>query len=506
MFIRRKPNKSGSISVQLIEKRGGRNIVLKTVGCARDESTLRKLELDAKQEQHQRSGQLDFDFGLTASERAALEVLQSGRLQLVGPELVLGKIFDSLGFSSFAEPLFRDIVLARLAYPTSKLGTAEYLFRHQGKEIEVNRIYRFLDRLSSKYKEQAEQIAFNYSKQTLGSFSAVFYDVTTLYFEAESEDDLRKIGFSKDGKFQHPQIMLGLLVGNDGYPVGYDVFEGNTFEGHTLIPVLEKAQNRFGFSKPRIIADSALLSKENLKLLRERGYEFVIGARIKNESIELQQQILSACKGLEDNNFIVMPKSDGSRIIIDYSSKRAKKDASNRKKGVDRLTRQVRSGRLTKENLNKRGYNKFLTLDGNIKISIDQSRIEEDAKWDGLKGYVTNASIDDSTVISNYRQLWKIEKAFRISKTDLRIRPIYHRKKQRILAHVCIAFVAYTILKELERLLLTHKTNITPQKAIQIMNSIYQVTVFLPDSKCHFSSFLNLTEEQKQILSLKINP
>ncbi len=124
-------------------------------------------------------------------------------------------------------------------YPTSKLKTVDYLQRYQGKTILIDRIYRFLDRLNDKYKDRAEQIAFRYSQSILGCISVVFYDVTTLYFENEDEDDLRKIGFSKDGKFEHPQIMLGLLVGENGYPIGFDIFKGNTFEGHTLLPVLE---------------------------------------------------------------------------------------------------------------------------------------------------------------------------------------------------------------------------------------------------------------------------
>lgn len=502
MFVRRRRNKSGSTSIQVIEKRDGRNVVVSSIGCSDSEETLVQWEAEARIKLETASAQQRFEFPVSPREQTAIELLRTAAVNAVGPDLVLGKIFDSIGFNQLPEPLFKEIVLARIIYPASKLRTSEYLLQHQGKDIGVDSIYRFLDRLESKYKQQAEQIAFAYSKQTLATLTVVFYDMTTLYFEAESEDDLRKIGFSKDGKFQHPQIMLGLLVGQDGYPVAYDMFEGNTFEGTTLLPILEKAQKRFNLLKPTVVADSALLSKDNIKLLTEKEYKFIIGARIKNETCAIREQILIKAQTLKDKEFFVIDKSDGTRLIVDYSEKRAKKDAYNRQKGIDRLNKQISSGKLTKGSLNNRGYNKFLTLEGDVKITLNQSKVEQDIPWDGLKGYVTNSLHSPQEVVDSYRQLWKIEKAFRISKTDLRIRPIYHREKSRIEAHICVAFVAYTVFKELERLLSVHNLAISPRKAIDIMKTIQRVTVFLPDSKRPHSTFLNLSPEQSALLKL----
>src|SRR5690606_33428704 len=158
----------------------------------------------------------------------------------IGPELVLGKVFDSIGLSNIPEEMFRHIVLARLVYPVSKLKTSSYLLQHHGIEVDISSIYRFLDRFHLKYKDDVESIIYDHSRRMLGDIRIVFYDITTLYFEAEDEDDLRRIGFSKDGKFRNPQILLGLLIGQDGYPLGYDMFEGNKFEGHTLIPMITR--------------------------------------------------------------------------------------------------------------------------------------------------------------------------------------------------------------------------------------------------------------------------
>jgi transposase len=325
--------------------------------------------------------------------------------------------------------------------------------------------------------------------------------MTTLYFEASDEDDFRRIGFSKDGKFQNPQIMLGVLVGEKGYPIGYELFEGNTFEGHTLIPVLEKFQKRFNLNKPVIVADSGLLSKANIEQLIALEYEYIIGARIKHESQTIKDSILkfNLC---EDGASDSIDKGNNQKLIITYSEKRAKKDAYNRQKGLKKLEKRVTSGKLTKEHINNRGYNKYLTLKSNIEVEIDYSKFEADAKWDGLKGDLTNTTLPNETVIKNYANLWQIEKAFRMSKTDLQIRPIYHFTKRRIEAHISISFVAYTIYKELERLLYKYDAPFSVNKAREIIHNIYQLEITLPDSQHKQEVLLNMDEEQQLLLKI----
>jgi transposase len=354
---------------------------------------------------------------------------------------------------------------------------------------------------------QIEQIAFEYSQRVLGGFTVVFYDMTTLYFEAEREDELRRIGYSKDGKCQHPQIMLGLLVGLDGYPVSYDVFEGNTFEGntfegHTLLTVLANVERKFGIGKPLVVADSALLSGKNIRDLTKKKYCYIIGGRVKNEAVAIQNKILDIAPQLQHQDCYEIEKSDGSRLIVNYSSKRAKKDALNRKKGISRLEKSIASGKLTKTAINGRGYNRFLTLDGNVMVSINAEKVAADSTWDGLKGYITNSTLSPQDVVAHYRQLWKIERAFRISKTDLRVRPIYHRKRDRIEAHICVAFVAYTVFKELERQLKIQEINVSPQKALEEMATIYQISLTLPQSHIKHTQFARLSEIQRKLLKI----
>jgi transposase len=473
--------------------------VLKTVGCATIRHEIDKLKELALQEIECRQAQPKL-FNSEQDEliEELISSLSNSSIRTVGPELIFGRIYDHIGFGHIKEELFRHLVISRLAFPLSKLKTTDYLYRYQGKMVDVDAIYRFLDKLSSGLKPVVEQIAFAHTLRTLkGNISVVFYDMTTLYFEASDEDDLRKMGFSKEGKHNQPQILVGLLVGLGGYAIGYDIFEGNTYEGNTLIPFLEAISHKFNLGKPVVIADAGLLTGKNIEALQEGEYEYIIGARLKNESETIKEQILQ--KAYHDGRVHIIHQNEGKRLIVNYTSKRAKKDLYNRQRGLNRLEKRVKSGRLTKSNINNRGYNKYLQLKGEIAIEIDYQKFEQDAKWDGLKGYITNTKLPEDIVIENYRNLFHVERAFRMSKTDLRIRPIYHRLRHRIEAHICIAFAAYTVYKELERVLHEEKASISLKTASEITHNMYQITYQLPDSKHIKSTLLKMDEQQSEL-------
>ncbi|MBU0979141.1 IS1634 family transposase [Patescibacteria group bacterium] len=349
MFVRKKKNNSGSISIQIINKADGKYKVIKTVGSSSDDDELERLWIKAHEIMPELVGQLVFDFR-SKKDRIVddfVKDLNSLDIRVAGPELVFGVLFDRIGFNAIPNKLFRALVLSRLSFPSSKLKTIDYLHRCHGQSLSVYSLYRFLDKLHNKYKIDIEKISFNHTQRLLkGNISVVFYDITTLYFEAEDEDDLRKIGFSKDGKFQKPQIMIGLLVGESGYPIGYDIFEGNTFEGHTLLPILQTMQKKYHFKQPIAVADSALLSKENLKNLSKEKYKYIIGARIKNESEAMKSKIVEVTKKIENSQTVVLRRKDGTQLVVSYSSQRAKKDAYNREKGLKKLRLRIKSGKL----------------------------------------------------------------------------------------------------------------------------------------------------------------
>jgi transposase len=230
------------------------------------------------------------------------------------------------------------------------------------------------------------------------------------------------------------------------------------------------------------------------------GYIKYASQWVKNESQSIQAEMLSS--QLEDGQSIEIKKDGVQRIILSYSKARAVKDAHNRNKGLERLKKMLTNGKLTKEHINNKGYNKYLKLEGEIKVIIDEQKFNDDAKWDGLKGYITNTILKKDVVLDYYKQLWQIEKTFRITKTDLKIRPIYHFKKRRIEAHICIEFVACKLYKELERQLKLKASNLSAEKAIDILKTIYGITIKLPQSKESKLMLLDKTDEQKAILNL----
>lgn len=328
----------------------------------------------------------------------------------------------------------------------------------------------------------------------------MFYDMTTLYFEASDEDDLRRCGFSKDGKHSNPQIFLGLLVAAGGNPIGYEVFEGNVSEGRTLIPAIDRLAARFGFSHPMVVADAGLLTKKNMEDLEAAGYKYVLGARPKNDSERVREKILSM--KLKNGEVRSFHRADGVRVVVSMSDSRARKDGHNRERGLRKLEKRLGAGNLTKANINNRGYNKYLRMDGEVKISIDYARFEQDAAWDGIKAYLTNSKLPLRKIVSSYHNLWFIERAFRMSKTDLRIRPIYHRLRNRIEGHICICFTAYTAMLELERRLKKAGVSISLNQAAELTKTIYSITFTLPETRQERTVILKMSSEQKQLVEL----
>lgn len=495
MFVRKKRNKSGSVSVQVVGKARGAYKVLRTVGCSADETEIGRLEERGREWIEVQAGPrlFDEDTDNARAYDAVFEGIQREQLRLVGPEMIYGALYDRIGYDKIPmrrPDLFRALVVARLYKPGSKLRTVEYLARFMGKVVSVDTIYRFLDNLcyrkdknpdadaKESVKWKVEQVTYEHTREVVGgAVSVVFYDTTTLYFESR-EDDMRVPGYSKDGKHSNPQVVLGLLVAAGGNPIGYELHKGNQYEGATLVPIIKKMQNRFKIGKPVVIADAGLLNKDNIKELESDGYEYILGARIRSMKATKQAEI--AGLGLLNGQTAVLPHGDGRRLVVSMSDNRAKKDAADRNKGIARLRKRFQSGNVTKDHINNRGYNRFLKTDGSMRVVIDEGKIREAAKMDGLKGYVTNTQLPADEVITNYGYLFMIERAFRLNKTDLDIRPMYHRLFNRIEAHVCVCFTSYAIMLELERAIKAACSSITLHRAKFLCESIYEIRYVNP--------------------------
>ena len=535
--VRKKKNQSGSISVQIVDRTNRGYKVVETLGCSDDETEIDKLHQKAILRINDLSQNLFSKSLDETSEKLLLKKLLSKLTTQdfipIGDELIFGKIFNNIGCNNLFNNvksirkqedknfLFKSLVISRLLYPGSKLELINYLSYFKNIDITSDKIYRFLDTLyQDEIKSRIETCVFEHTKKVMnGEIIVTFYDVTTLYFESESEDDLRRVGFSKEGKIARPQIQLGLFTTLEGYPLSFEVYEGNKYEGHTLIDVLKKFQDRFQLDKkPIVVADRGMLNNDNIAYLENNNYKYILAYKIKNISNDLKEEIKNLT--FIDDNVThniefkkVIPFADendkkqtihvNQRLVLSYSTQRAKKDKYNRNKAIQRLENKIKSSKtITKKDLKLSYYAKYIDLDDNnskITFNINNQKIIEDEKLDGIKGFVTNDfTLTANEIIEHYNNQYEVERAFRIYKTDLKIRPIYHRLETRIKAHILISFVSYAIYKEFERKLKINdvKFNFSQKLLRKIIEHLIALKIddeIIP---------INPSEIQKQILDI----
>jgi len=499
MFIRKRKNKSGTISVVVVDKSSGKFKELKTIGVTSSHENLAELECEARRWMDSHTGQLSIDFG--ESDKVLQSVQDTlSRIERTlhnTPQVILNLIYDGIGFNAINDEILRHLVVARVCQPQSKVATVEYLKSYFDEDVRLHNIYRYMDKLYNTQREKVQQISVEHTMKVLGGrIGLVFYDVTTLYFESmpQPDDELRQAGFSKDGKTAESQIVLGLLVSEDGYPLSYSIFNGSQYEGRTMIPIIDDFVQRFNLTDFIVVADSGLMSTKNVELLESAGYKYILGARIRNESPKVKDWILSVDR--MDGNIEECHKNDTQRLIVSYSETRARKNAWNRDKGVERLRKAYSKGTLTKENVNKRGYNKFLEISKDIAVRIDEEKIEEDSLWDGLKGYITNTNLQAVDVISQYHGLWVVERAFRIGKGTLEMRPMFHFTEKRIEAHICICFVAYKVYKELERVIRGLDMKMSVDKVLSIAKTITTLRIRLPNGSTYTETLYTTPQQE----------
>lgn len=515
MFIRKKKNNSGSISIQIISKNSGKYKVVETIGCSVSDYEIEQLFQQANERLLELEPTL-FDFVDYQSKK---QKLTNKDMRIIGDELIFGKLFKDIGCQDINlkkikdNEIFKALVISRLLYPGSKLYLIDYYHIYKKQKIDKNQIYRFLDTIyKDDLKSQIEQCIFNHTKKIMDNqITVTFYDVTTLYFESESEDDFRKIGFSKEGKLARPQIQLGLFTTLQGYPLSYEVYEGNKYEGHTLVDILKKFQTKFKIEiKPIVVADRGMLNNDNIAYLENNGYKYIIAAKIKNISNDLKEQIsnliflndgtihtLNINKEINynddsDRNQTLKTKQ---RLVLAYSSKRARKDKYTREQAIKKIEAKL-SKNITKSDLKLSYYAKYLDIDEkcDIKYKLNSNKILNDEKLDGIKGFITNDfTLQANDVIEHYQNQYDVEKAFRISKTDLKIRPIYHRLETRIKAHILISFISYAVYKEFERKIKLSNLDIKFKLTFDYIKTMYGYkTLFGVES-------LEMDEIQKQI-------
>ena len=484
MFVRVKttPN-SPRKSVQLVESvRDGAQVkqkIVRHIGIAMDDDELARLKelaevVKAKMaSQHQANLFAPETVAKQVAEAKAkeshkplpvnLKQLREQQRIVHGIHDVYGEVYQQLGFDSLLpanryrasnKALFHS-VMARIANPNSKRGSVRLLEDDFGVSLSLEKVYRMMDQLNDERIDKLRQLVCQSTQALLGRpITVLFFDCTTLYFESFSEDELKQNGYSKDCKFNQPQVLLALMVTQEGLPVGYDVFPGATFEGHTLIPLLEKMKKTYSLERVVCVADRGMLNKDNLNALEAVGAYYVVGAKLKQLSKAKQKTILDKANyhALGEGEATVLELNDHSRrLVVSWNPKRADKDAHDRQKAIEKLQRKLAKSRHPKHLLNNYGYKKFLSVEGETTLSINQDKVEQAQRWDGLHGVITNLSNDESanTILGYYQGLWQVEESFRITKHDLKIRPIYHWTPSRVRAHIAISFMAFSCVRHL---------------------------------------------------------
>lgn len=483
MFVRIKEKPNGKKAVQIVEsyRRADKvsQKIVRHIGQATTERELDELKRLAEsiivEVENQRQpvlplfkpeqiyGRKPKSEETTIDDTVKIRNLREEQRVIDGIGEVFGKLYDDIGLGQALgntqmdeswNATLKACVLARLANPVSKRRTASLLEQDYGIKIPLEKIYRMMDRLKVKEDEIRKRIA----QSTLSLFrervDILFFDVTTLYFESIETDDLRKFGYSKDCKFKESQVVLALVTTTAGLPISYRLFPGNMYEGHTLIKMVDELKKIYDVAQVLLVADRAMFNEANLKLMEDQKIRYIVAAKLRGLPKALRQAIL------EDDDFkpAVIEHEfhwakefahNSRRLVVSYSSGRARKDAQDRARLIERLLKKVKDGKVKiKDVIPNYGSKKYLELKDKEAV-VNEAKILQDAKWDGLHGVITNDSeMKVTEVLSRYRGLWQIEESFRINKHDLKMRPIYHWTEDRIRAHILICFLAFALAKQ----------------------------------------------------------
>lgn len=469
--IRKVCTASGSTAIQIIRYDSGKRIIVKHVGSAKTDDELAILCQEAERLREQLSLQLPL-FPLSTTQTKILHE-EHLRLQSVTHLFAYKMLRQCCKLCALGDmnSLYQDLALMRIIEPVSKLRTIDLLQWYFGVTYARRTICRLLPQLINQ-KEIIEEAAYKTACTHFGeAFALVLYDVTTLYFEShEPDDDLKARGFSKDDKSKQPQIVVGLLVTPQGFPLMHEVYKGNTFEGHTMLGVVSQFLKRHPKTNPIIVADAAMLSQDNMNHLNREGYWYIVGARLANTSPSFINQIDAQLKRTDGCSIRLTYPNRSHDVICSYSEKRAQKDRREMYKQLARA-----EGLIARKEPGRRAKFVKKSPQLNDAFVLDEELVTRTEKLLGIKGYITNIPekiLSNEQVIAHYHELWHIEQGFRMSKTDLKTRPIFHHSHQAIKAHLLLCFMALMMGKFLEI-----KTGMSLRKIRDILWNVHEVQI-----------------------------
>ena len=506
MFVREVLKPNGSVSIRIVESvRSGNKVIQKTIrslGQHKDPKEIEVIKKAAEQLiveiENNRNPVLSIfdpsDFHAVKKRKQKLheaETPEAGigikNIESLKEEArtndgiydIFSPLYEQLGFDSFITDTRQDelwnqtleaCVLARIAQPASKLKTARFIEEQFQWKIESDHLYRMMDHVAAHEEEIKKRIALQTQSLFKEKIKLLLFDVTTLYFESTQADELRDFGFSKDCKFNQTQVVLALITNSEGAPMGYELFSGKSSETKTLVEVVKSMKDSYQLEEVILVADRAMFSQNNLEYLESLNVKYVVAAKLRGMSKVLQTEILES-KAFQAkevlgqlhwvNEFEVQ---SARRLIVSYSSARAKKDKADRERILTKLKKKMKEEEIKVENLlSNQGSKKYVEV-SKLKAKLDPAKIERDAAWDGFHGLITNVKDEKlEELLSRYRDLWKIEEAFRVNKHDLKMRPIYHWKAKRIRAHIAICYIAYALISYAQQRLRKNKIQMSAE-------------------------------------------
>ncbi len=457
-FIRKVKTSSGATAIQIAYKQKGQIVKLIHIGSAHNAEDLKILVGLARTRLQE--NQLPLFTEAQPALKLALKRTFSGLLWSI-----LQEEYKKLGFTRLDDEVFEALCLTRIVEPTSKLDSLRVMQDLGIVPFDRNKLYRCLVKaVKLDYRKIISEACFEHARKP--ELTLVLYDVTTLHFEIQKEDDYRKPGWSKERRLE-PQIILGLLVDKNGFPLGLQSFEGNKAETKTILPVITAFLGQNGLKDVTIVADAAMLSSSNLSALTEAGYTYIVGSRLGKMPYDIAE--FQKTEELSDQQ-IVVSRQEGYRIIYQYRAKRAALDLRNIDKQIAKA-KKVLSGQIPAHRT------RFLSLKTKNK-ELDQKQIDKAKSLAGIKGYVTNLDISNEEVIAHYHQLFQVEATFRMAKSDLKARPIFHQNRDAIEAHLTVVLAALAISKGIEQ-----KTKISIKQFVKLLRPVRSGIILINDKE-----------------------
>ena len=503
MYIRLKYSKKAKHpTMQIVEGvREGDKVKQKTIahlGVIKDQRDLEKLKkladnLIARLEKE----------GLPSDGKIKVQDLLHQKTIYDGFNMTVDKLMELVGFSQLLKKaqgrrqfnvleIVKLILAQRFHAPSSKLRTFERQGEHGYNEFELQHFYRSMDAiepLAQEFQKQAFQIVSEYSPVPMDCF---FFDVTTLYFESVEQDELRDFGFSKDQKHHSVQIVLALVVDSQGIPIAYEAFKGNLAETKTFIPVLDALKQRFSIKNVTVVCDRGMASKSNVEALQQNEFCFVLATKLKSISKKESINDIKKYRPLPNQDHLSKeekvqfytcphPQYENTLLISTYSPHRAKKDKEDRERLIKKLKEKLGNNSdetSIKKVISNNGYKKYTSIEEGSGLIFNQKAAEDEELWDGFHGIAVsnNAKLSVTDALSRYKELWRVEEAFRVAKCTIKTRPIFHWKPSRIKSHVLICFMNLFLERFLEMLLKQNSTPLTPDRIRQALIGVHTMT------------------------------